>query len=136
MHERVREEVELVRARFPQVQHGEDLSWVCIPGYPLPAGRFERLSTKLVLRVPPGYPQTGPDDFFVDDDLELVDGNSLPGFNHGPNSSSGACPIPGAFGWFSWHPSSWRPAAAITGGDNLLTFLRSVDRCLEGKEST
>lgn len=136
MHERVRQEIELVHEKHPQARHGDDLSWVCIPEYPLPAGRFNRKSTMLAFRVAPGYPQTGPDNFFVDGDLRLINGSSPPGFNQGSNPGSGVCPVPGEVGWFSWHPASWCPTASIAGGDNLLTFLRSVDRCLEGQEAT
>ena len=135
MHERVKQEIELVQEKFPNVEHGDDLNWVHLPTFPLPPGRFNKVITRLVFLIPPGYPQTGPDNFFVDGDLRLQDGSAAPGYNQGAKSGSGQCPLPGDWGWFSWHANPWRPAAAIEHGDNLLAFVRSVSECLRGKES-
>ena len=134
MHERVRQEIELVRQKHPSLRHGEKLDWVLIPDFPLPPGRHNKERANLLFNIRPGYPNTAPDDFFVDGDLRLKDGNPPPGFNQGPNSSSGPAPVPGNWGWFSWHARIWRPAATIEGGDNLLTFLRAVNMCLRGED--
>jgi hypothetical protein len=136
MHERVREETELLRAQFPDLRHGDQLDWVLIPELALPPGRFNKASTKLLFRIPVGYPQTGPDNFFVDADLRLKNGSTPPAFNGGSQSSSGPAPVEGSWGWFSWHPQAWRPAATIEGGDNLKGFIRSINLCLRGEEST
>ena len=138
MHARVKREIDLVRERYPRVEHGEDLSWAHIPDFPLPRGRFKKETTRLVFLIPVGYPQTGPDDFFVDGDLQLQAGGTPAGFNSGPKSSSGTCPFAGNWGWFSWHPKNavWRPSATIEAGDNLLSFLRSIVLCLEGREES
>ncbi len=135
MYERVRQEIELLQPRFSNLQYGEQLNWVHIPEYPLP-DLYNKSRTNLLWIIPPGYPQTAPDDFFVDGDLRLKNGDNPPGFNIGPNSSSGQAPIPGNWGWFSWHPQQgkWKPAAEIEKGDNLITFLRSVNICLRGEE--
>jgi hypothetical protein len=135
MHERVRQELELPKRQFPELRHGDQLDWVLIPELVLPVGRFNKTSTKVLFRIPVGYPQTGPDNFFVDADLRLKDGANPPAFNHGPQSSSGPAPIEGNWGWFSWHPQAWRPAATIEDGDNLLGFIRSINLCLRGEES-
>jgi hypothetical protein len=129
-------EIELVRERHPTLQRGEQLNWVLIPDYPLPPGRFTRVRSRLLFLIPVGYPNTGPDNFFVDGDLRLAGGGMPPGMNAGPQSTTGTAPVGDNWGWFSWHPQAWRPAATIEGGDNLLTFLRSVNLCLEGKEAT
>jgi E2/UBC family protein E len=135
MHERVLREIETIRSKCPALQHGEYLEWVLIPDYPLPAGRYERDQTRLLFIIPPGYPNTAPDSFFVDIHLKLKGGGSPPAFNPGANSSAGPAPVGGDWAWFSWHPQSWRPAAAIEGGDNLMTFLRGVNMCLRGEEA-
>ena len=135
MHERVQREIELVREKHPSAQHGEALNWVLIPDYYLPSGRYCKDKTKLLFSIPAGYPNTAPDDFFVDGDLRLKNGGNPLGFNQGPNSSSGLAPMAGDWGWFSWHAKVWRPAATIEGGDNLLTFLRSINMCLRGEEA-
>lgn len=134
MHERVRAEIDLVKTKHPALEHGEQLNWVLILDYPLPGQRHNKAKTRLLFTIPPGYPNTGPDDFFTDVDLRFKEGGTIPGFNAGSNSSGGPAPVPGDWGWFSWHPSSWRPAATIDGGDNLLTFLRGVNMCLRGEE--
>ncbi|MBI4167595.1 MAG: hypothetical protein HY515_01420 [Candidatus Aenigmarchaeota archaeon] len=136
MHERVAREIELMREKYPKLEHGEHLNWVLIPDYPLPPNRYNKERTQLLFTIPAGYPNTGPDDFFVDGDLRLSGGAEPPGLRIGSNSSSGPAPIPGNWAWFSWHPVRWKPTATIEGGDNLLSFLRGVNLCLEGIEAT
>lgn len=133
MHERVKEEVDLLKEKYPNLQYDEELNWILIPEYQLP-GRFNKGMTQLLWVIPPGYPQTAPDNFFVDGDLRLKDGGNPPSFNANSNSSSGPAPVSGNWGWFSWHPQQWRPAAEILKGDNLLTFVRTVNICLRGEE--
>jgi hypothetical protein len=133
MNERVRAEIDFVRKKFSALENGEN--WVLIPAYSLPAGRFNQSQTRLLFTIPVGYPNTGPDNFFVHVGLRLKDGATPPAFNPNSNSSNGAAPIPGDWGWFSWHPQSWRPSASIEGGDNLVTFITGVGLCLRGEES-
>jgi len=133
--ERLLREIAQVREKHPAARHGERGEWVHIRDYPLPAGRYNRERTQLLFLVPVGYPNTGPDCFFVDSDLRLADGSMPPGFNAGGDSSSGPSPLPGSWGWFSWHPQGWRPGAEIEKGDNLLTFLRGANACLRGEET-
>lgn len=135
MHKRVREEIELLKAKYPTLQYGEQLNWVLIPELPLPSGRFNNPISKVLFSIPPGYPQTGPDNFFVDGSLRLHDGSNPPGFNQGNNSSCGPAPVSGDWGWFSWHPHIWRPSAIIENGDNLSSFFRGILICLRGEES-
>jgi hypothetical protein len=133
MRERLVEELDLLRQLFPDVQHGND--WVLVPAYRLPPERFNLDITPVLFSIPVGYPNTGPDNFFVSVSLRLKDGALALGFNPNPNSSTGPAPIPGDWGWFSWHPSSWRPMAKPELGDNFVTFLRGVGMCLRGEES-
>jgi hypothetical protein len=135
MYERVQQEIDFLKIKFPTLKYGDQLNWVIISGYPLP-DLYNKSHTQLLWNILPGYPQTAPDDFFVDGDLRLKNGNPPPNFNQGPNSSSGPAIVPGDWGWFSWHPEQgkWRPAAEVEKGDNLLTFLRAVNICLRGEE--
>jgi hypothetical protein len=133
MHERVKQEIAILKRNFPDLQHGDQLDWVLISKYQLPDGRFNRDFGQILWKIPIGYPQIGPDDFFTDSDLRLNDASMPPSFNIGSNSSAGPAPIPGNWGWFSWHPETWRPSSTIEGGDNLVSFLRSVNRCLKGE---
>jgi hypothetical protein len=135
--DRVLAEIEpQLRPRFGEVLHGEEFDWVLISRFPLDAAILKESSTKLLFRIPVGYPSTGPDDFFVERSLRMADGAPIPGLNEGSESSSGPAPVAGEWGWFSWHPQSWRPAARIEDGDNLLTFLRGAAACLRGAQET
>ena len=136
MRERVQAEIKMLREKYPSLRHGDDLQWILIPDYLLPKDRFNKERCNVLFVVPTGYPNTGPDNFFVDRDLSFRTGSgSIPAFNGNNQSSSGPAPMEGDWGWFSWHPQSWRPAAEITKGDNLLTFVKSIGMCLRGEES-
>jgi len=125
----------MLQVKFPHLEHGKDFDWVLLPSVLLQAGRFNKERCKILFRIPVGYPQTGPDNFFVDADLRLANGTNPPGFNLGNQSSSGSAPVAGTWSWFSWHPQSWRAAATIEGGDNLYCFVLSIQICLRGEES-
>lgn len=135
MEERIQNEIALLKRLYPDIKCGEKLDWVLIPQLVLPTERFNKPTTRILFRIPAGYPQVGPDNFFVDLDLRLKDGSCPPAFNANSQSSSGAAPISGDWGWFSWHPNAWRPAATIDGGDNLTGFVRTINLCLRGEES-
>src|SRR4051812_46754783 len=100
MHQRVREEVELLRRQYSELRHGDQLDWVLIPELILPRDRFNKATTRILFRIPVGYPQTGPDNFFVDSDLRLKDSSTPPAFNSGSQSSSGVALVEGDWGWF------------------------------------
>ena len=133
MSDRVLAEFELLRALFPHATLGN--SWVLLADYLLPGGRYNLERTPVLFSIPVGYPNTGPDNFFVDVALRLHDGGMPPGFNPNSNSSTGPAPVNGSWGWFSWHPQSWRPTADPRNGDNLATFVKGVGVCLRGEES-
>jgi len=135
MQTRTIQEIELLKVQFPGLLHGEKFDWVIIPELILPEGRFNRAMATTLFAIPVGYPQTGPDNFFINADLLLKDGSVPPAFNAGSQSSSGPAPVVGDWGWFSWHPQGWCPAATIEGGDNLLGFVRTIKLCLRGEES-
>jgi len=136
MHDRVLKEIEIVRLKYRNLQYGEKLDWMLITAYPLPLGLYNKAQTKLLFLIPPGYPNTGPDNCFVEADVRLSNGGMPPSLNLGSQSSSGTAPIPGDWAWFSWHPQVWSPAVNIEDGDNLMTFLRGVSLCLRGEGTT
>ena len=125
----------MLRQHYPSLEHGEKLDWIYLPEFPLPLGRFNRANSPVLFRLPSAYPQVGPDNFFVDVGLRLKDGSTPPAFNANAVSSTGPAPKAGDWGWFSWHPQAWRPAATPEGGDNLLVFVRGISLCLRGEES-
>jgi len=135
MQSRIIQEIELLKSQFLDLRHGDKFDWALIQELRLPPERFNRSRVMILFVIPVGYPQTGPDNFFTDADLRLKEGPMPPAFSRGSQSSSGTAPIEGNWGWFSWHSQSWRPAAMIEGGDNLLTFVRGIKLCLRGEES-
>lgn len=136
MRERIEAEIKLLREKYPSLTHGDDLRWILIPDYVLPIGRYTRDRCRVLFALSTGYPNTAPDNFFVDRALAFKSlSGPIPAFNPNNQSSSGPAPIEGEWGWFSWHPQSWLPAADLTKGDNLLTFLVGVGMCLRGEES-
>src|ERR1043165_819149 len=108
MRARVLQEIDLLKIDWPDLRYGDQLDWVLIPELVLPPDRFNKNITGLLFRIPVGYPQAGPDNFFVDGNLRLKSGGIPPAFNAGSQSSSGPAPVDGKWGWFSWHPQAWR----------------------------
>lgn len=130
MSERIEEEIAQARQKYPNLQQGENLDWILIPDYPLPGGIYNRSTTRVLAILPPTYPLTPPDNFYVDAGLRLVDG-SMPG----SYSEGASVPIQGNWGVFSWHMDNngWLAGVTSQSGDNLTTFLRSVgSRLREG----
>lgn len=134
MDERVKQHITMLKTQFSELESGEN--WVYVPHYPLPENQYNKDSTKLLIIIPLGYPEIPPDDFFVDVDLKNKDGTPIQNFQEGSKSSNGSTvPIlEGEWGWFSWHPDSWRINTDIEKGDNLITFLRSVNIRLRGDD--
>ena len=136
VNDRLKQEVEMLKQRYPLLQHDDLYTWVLVPKLKLPVGRFNKEETPVLFSIPVGYPSTGPDNFFIDNDLRLKDGSNAPAFNAGAQSSTGPARTPGNWGWFSWHPNSWTPNAEIEKGDNLITFMKGVNMCLRGEEAS
>ncbi|MCH8905986.1 MAG: hypothetical protein IH840_02765 [Candidatus Heimdallarchaeota archaeon] len=132
MSGRVSQEITLLKRKYPRLNYHEENSWVVIPNYELPADRFNMEMTDLHFLIPIGYPNTAPDNFFVNQNLRLSDNQMPPAFSANPNSNTGQAKAPGNWGWFSWHPDTWRASSEITKGDNLASFVRSIGTRLRG----
>lgn len=130
MKDRIEAEIALLRRVYPSLVHGEALDWVMVPDYLLPPASYNRTSTRLLVLLPSIYPQSPPDNFYVDVGLRAADGSGLNNYSEG-----GGVPIPGSWGNFSWHSDGeWKPGVTPETGDNLTTFFRSVNiRLREGK---
>ena len=108
MLERRRREVELLRRQYPQVEHGPDLDWVLFRDFALPPG-WNRKSTDLLVLIPPGYPETPPDNFHVLAGLRVESGAD-PG-----NYSEGQELLGESWGQFSYHADEWSPTPGPLG---------------------
>lgn len=127
MKERIVQEIALLSEKYPSLQHGQNNDWVMIPDFNLFDG-YNRQITKLLFLVKSTYPHTAPDNFYVESGLRLSNGNPPSSYTEGQGVA-----VPGNWGCFSWHPEIWRPSNEIQKGDNLLTFMRSVNQRLREK---
>ena len=121
MQERLAQEIALLKAKYPNLEHGQNYDWVIISDCPLPDG-YNRKTTKLLFLIPVTYPHTAPDCFYVEPGLRLSNGNMPSNYNEQMTVSVG-----GSWGYFSWHPEIWQAAAEIEKGDNLLSFIKIVN---------
>lgn len=125
MLERRLQEVALLRARYGELDHGPNVEWLVFQAFKLPPG-WNRGTMRLLVLVPPGYPMTPPDNFYVEPGLRLASGVT-PG-----NYSEPASHLGQNWGQFSHHveTSDWTASANILDGHNLLTFMLGVEKRL------
>jgi hypothetical protein len=121
MKERIAEEINLLKGKYPNLQHGENYDWVLIPDFPLPEG-WSRKEIKLLFLIPSSYPHAAPDNFYVETGLRVNNGSMPSNYSEGTG-----VPIGGAWGCFSWHPEHWQASSKIQEGDNLLSFMKAVN---------
>jgi hypothetical protein len=97
---------------------------ITIRDFPLPEG-WSRPSTIMTFVAPVGYPLAKPDFFWTSPELRLRDG-ALP-------QAAVPMPMPESNGKsqlrFSWHMSEWNPNR-----DNLVTFVRVIERRLQNSQ--
>ena len=121
MKDRRRVEVELVQRSLGELQLGPNLEWLIVPRWRLSKG-WSKKGTRMLVLIPSGYPTMAPDNFYVDADLRLENGQ-LPG-----NTGNAELPDLGAWLLFSFHvePDDWQPHVNPILGHNLLTYLAAV----------
>ena len=125
--ERRRYEIDLLRKRYGEVEHGDNIDWILFKGFRLPCG-WNRENTELLIIIPPGYPVTPPDNFYVRNGLRIVaNGAEQVPSNYSENQSV----LGGNWAQFSFHAQAWNPTPDSLEGDNLLTFTLAVERRLE-----
>ena len=122
--ERRLREADLLRGQYSRVEHGPDLDWVLFRDFPLPPG-WNRESTDLLVLIPPGYPETAPDNFYVRTGLRVESG-AAPG-----NYSEDQDLLGESWGQFSYHADEWAPTPDLWDGDSLLTLMIAVERRLQ-----
>lgn len=119
MIERVRAELELVRARYPGLEFREEDFWARIPEYPLASG-WGREAAEIAFQVPRDIFGQRPYGFWVRPPLQVPGGGV-------PTNTSGPVATGFGDGWqqFSWAPEIWQPGTEPHNGSNLLDFVRS-----------
>jgi len=134
--QRIAYEVALAASRYSHTKSAEfddeDGSWVVIKDFPLPPGyNYER--TDVLVLLPPNYPQTPPDWFYVDDNLRLANGAEPDHvfYNdtlYDPNDELFGSAPPQMRGWTACclHIRSWKPAANPLNGHSLLSVCELI----------
>jgi hypothetical protein len=124
--DRRQRELDLVAQRYGELERPDDCSWLVIARWALPPG-WSKAETAVLVPVPPGYPETPPDNFYTDPDLNLAGGGT-------PANTSGHLEHAGrTWRQFSWHfvdANEWQPHPEIEKGHNLLTFMLGVEQRL------
>ena len=102
-------------------------SWLYLQRLPLPPGRWNKRYTGLLLEIPDAFPEVPPTHFYVDKDLRDRRGRK-PGHYFEENAYSSL-----RWAYFCLHlEGSWRPAARIEDGDNLVTVIDRIQVGLTG----
>ena len=126
MLDRRQQEIELMRKKYGPLEQGPNLEWVLFKEFTLPKG-WNSATTSLLILIPPGYPVTPPDNFYVSPGLRLESGAMPSNYSEGPTH------LGQQWGQFSIHAQKecWAPKADFLEGDNLLTFMLIVERRLK-----
>jgi hypothetical protein len=120
VQERIQQELDLLKTRYPELVYVPEGQWVRIPTYPLPGG-WNRTATEIAFQIPPSYPGTPPYGIYVPAGIQH-NGKS-PGSYKEP--ADNRPPFPGDWGIFSWQPDDgqWRPTTDPRTGPNLLNWV-------------
>lgn len=130
MEERIRQELALLRTRYPDLDYEPNGQWVRIPVYKLPPD-WNLATTAVVFQMPVGYPGTPPYGIYAPAGL-LFKGEKPNNYQEPAPSQP---PFGGSWGIFSWGPDGpWRATADIISGSNLLNWVQGfADRFRDGK---
>lgn len=126
MLERIMEEVKLLQKQYGGVEIEPNGKWISFKKFELPEG-WNKEIIELLIIIPPGYPSTPPDNFFVPIGFRLKNGQQPSQYTE-PHSHFGK-----EWGQFSYHiDGEWKPSKDILDGANLQTFmLKVLDRLKE-----
>ena len=126
MTERLRQEIELLLSRFPELEYREEDQWVLLPTFRMPAGLWDQCQVRVAFHIPAGYPGQKPYGFYVSPRILLRGGGQ-------PNNvtDSNEPPFGGDWRKFSWDAPSWRATADVKSGDNLLNWVLTFTKRLE-----
>lgn len=118
MSQRRKEEIELLRKDYGEIEIGPNLDWIIFKHFKLPKG-WNREQTEILIIIPPGYPVTPPDNFYVPIGFKLESG-AMP-----QSYSESQTHVGKQWGVFSVHiqKETWSPSSDILSGNNLLTYM-------------
>jgi len=126
---RIHREVNKISYTYPVLYEEGKLSYLAIKNFLLNSN-FNLTSTTLLIKIPPKYPFTPPEHFYLKKGL-LYKGKSPTHYfqNAGFNDLSEE-------GWskFCLHVKSWKPSKDIISGDSLITFLELIQIVFDNLE--
>lgn len=128
MTERLREDLERLRARYPDVVFREDGQWVFLPKYLVPTDAWERTDYTVCFQLRPGYPDIGPYGINVSPPPRGKDGRGPSNYADAPDPQP---PFDGTWGRFSWELDGWRATADLVSGSTLLNYVESIRKRFE-----
>lgn len=125
MEERLQAELRLVREKYPRTEYFPEGRWVRVPDYALPEG-WNRDITPVAFQINEGHPAALPYGIYVPAGL-LFQGKVPANYTEPGNNPP---PFGDSWGLFSWTPeeSTWKPAADVRSGANLLDWVKSFAR--------
>lgn len=120
MIDRIKEELGLLKSKYPDLIFIEEGQWVFIPKYPLPTG-WNRTETDIAFQIPIQYPGGAPYSFHVHSGIQF--NKTKP--NNYVEPSDVKPPFDGGWGKFSWQPETppWMPQTEIHAGSNLYIWV-------------
>ena len=117
MNERINQELELLRARFPGLEYQEEGRWVLLPKYGAPRGVWSTDCPDICFQIQPAHPGQKPYAFYVRMPFSLQSGAEV--LNATPSREP---PFGGEWLKFSWDAPDWNATAEIRSGSNLLNW--------------
>ena len=125
---RIHLEVLALAAQFGTVDFDDVTgTWVLLPNFPLPPG-WNRASTRLMIYLPPAYPETPPQHFYLDRGLRDGLGRAPAHYFEG---TSGRIGPDSGLACYCLHSQvgsagGWSPSADLRRGDSLLTYVEVI----------
>ncbi len=128
MQERINQEIDLLKTRFPDLDYRPDGQWIHILKHPLPPG-WNLSATQLAFPIPVEYPCGPPYGIYVPAGIRF--GSQLP--SNYTDRAPMQPPFGGAWGIFSWTTQDgvWHATADLTKGSNLLNWVLGFQRRFE-----
>ena len=120
--QRIKEEIDLLKKRFEDVEYNPDGHWVRIGSFTIPTPGWSSGVTPVAFQIPTSHPGTPPSGFYVPSGTRFNDEIPQNYKEPAPNQP----PFNGNWGVFSWAPEDgqWNPGAGVKSGTNLTDWVR------------
>jgi hypothetical protein len=126
---RVLAEAELVSTHFAEIELEDD--WVLVEQFNLPS-TFNRRTSKLLIILPDDYPESPPDDMYLEKGLKK-NGKTPEHYFENKYGDSDIRDL--GYAWYSIHFKAWHSSSrSIIQGDNLLTAINALYDALKYDE--